>query len=167
MADKNQKLIAVLLAAIFFIISLIGWAGCSQGKLIEISMPENTIPKQITQIYIGGAVNNPGFYPLKDGDNIEDLIQAAGGVTDCGNLNHFKLIIPRSGEEEEPQKININSALTWLLEALPGIGEAKAQDIISYRQEFGPFQSINELLKVDGIGQTTLENIKELITVAD
>lgn len=167
MADKNQKLIAVLLAAIFFIISLIGWAGCSQGKPIEISMPENTIPKQITQIYIGGAVNNPGFYPLKDGDNIEDLIQTAGGVTDCGNLNHLKLIIPRSGEEEEPQKININSALTWLLEALPGIGEAKAQDIISYRQEFGPFQSINELLKVDGIGQTTLENIKELITVAD
>jgi len=167
MAGKNQKLIAVLLAAIFFIISLIGWVGCSQDKPIEISTPENTIPEQITRIYIGGAVNNPGFYPLEDGDTLDTLIQAAGGITDDAEPCQMELIITDIVEEDEPQKININCAPAWLLEALPGIGGVRAQDIISYRQEFGPFQNINELLKVDGIGQTTLENIKDLITIAD
>jgi competence protein ComEA len=167
MTGKNRKLIAVLLAAIFFIISLVGWVGCSQVEPIEISTPENTIPEQTTRIYIGGAVNNPGFYSLKDGDTLDTLIQAAGGITDGAEPCQLELIITDIGEEEEPQKIDINRAPAWMLEALPGIGEAKAQDIISYRQEFGPFQNINELLKVKGIGQSTLENIKELITVAD
>ena len=167
MIGKNQKLIAVLLAAIFFIISLIAWAGCSQGEPIEISTPENTIPEQITQIYIGGAVNNPGFYPLKNGDSIEALIQAAGDINDDADLSWLELHIHQPGEENEPQRIDINRASAWLLEALPGIGEVKAQAIIDYRQEFGPFQNINELLKVKGIGQNTLENIKDLITVAE
>ena len=71
MIGKNQKPIAVFLAAIFFI-SLFGLAGCSQGKLIEISTPENTLTGQITRIYVGGMVNNPGFYPLRDGDTIRN-----------------------------------------------------------------------------------------------
>ena len=165
MAGKNLKIAILLVAAI--ILSLFSLVGCSQGKPIEISTPENTISEQITQIYIGGAVNNPGFYPLKDGDSIEALIQAAGGITDGAEPSQLELHIPRSGEEKEPQRIDINRAPAWLLEALPGIGEVKAQDIISYRQEFGPFQNINELLKVKGIGQSTLDNIEDLITVAD
>ena len=52
-----------------------------------------------------------------------------------------------------------------MLEALPGIGEVKLQAIIDYRQKFGFFQNINELLNVDGIGQGILKNIKELITI--
>ena len=166
MAGKNQKLIAVLLVAAI-ICSLVAWVGCSQGKPIEISTPENTIPEHITQVYIGGAVNNPGFYPLKDGDSIEALVQAAGGITDGAEPSQLELIINDIGEEKEPQRIDINRAPAWLLDALPGIGEVKAQDIISYRNQNGPFQNINELLKVKGIGQSTLDNIKDLITVAD
>ena len=166
MAGKNQKPIAVLLIAIF-ISSLIVWAGCSQEKPIEISTPENHVPRQIGQIYIDGLTNNPGFYPLKDGDTLETLIQAAGGITNGADVNYLELYIHQSGEGDEPQKIDINRAPAWMLEALPGIGEVKAQAIIDYRQEFGIFQNINELLKVKGIGQGILENIKELITVAD
>lgn len=162
----GKRLIAVSLVATI-ISGILCLAGCSQGKPIEISTPENPIPEQITQIYIGGAVNNPGFYLLKKGDSIETLIQAAGGITNGAEPSQLELIITDIREEEETQKIDINRAPAWLLEALPGIGEVKAQAIISYRQEFGPFQNINELLKVDGIWQTTLENIKELITVAD
>ena len=165
MTGKGLKITVLLVAAI--ILSLFSLVGCSQGKPIEISTPENTIPEQVTQIYIGGAVNNPGFYPLKDGDSIEALIQAAGGITDGAEPSQLELIINDIGEKEEPQRIDINRAPAWLLEALPGIGEVKAQEIISYRQEFGPFQNINELLKVKGIGQSTLDNIEDLITVAD
>ena len=71
------------------------------------------------------------------------------------------------GEEIQPQRININRAEAWLLEALPGIGETRAQAIIDFRNQNGVFHNINELLKVKGIGVTTYEQIKHLITVAD
>lgn len=72
-----------------------------------------------------------------------------------------------AGEQQEPQKIDINRAEVWLLKALPGIGETLAQRIVDYRQQNGSFHNTNELLKVAGIGTTTYERIKHLITVAD
>ena len=67
------------------------------------------------EIYIGGAVNNPGFYPLKTGDSIEDIIQAAGGITDSANPGVIELIIPENKEFSQSQKIDINRAEVWLL----------------------------------------------------
>ncbi|MCJ7522237.1 MAG: ComEA family DNA-binding protein, partial [Dehalococcoidia bacterium] len=64
-----------------------------------------------------------------------------------------------------PQKVNLNTAETLLLEALPGIGEVLAQRIIDYRSENGPFQQIDDLTKVEGIGPATFENLKDKITV--
>jgi len=105
-------------------------------------------------------------------DGVFDRLPAAmeiflNGEVNPKLLNQIKLLIPQPGEENEVQKIDINRAPAWLLEALPGIGEVKAQAIIDYRQQNGLFNNINELLKVRGIGQTTLDNIKDLITVAD
>ena len=161
----GRKIIHLFLMAAVFL-SLTVLMGCSHGEEIEISLTP-TSPHLSGQIYIGGAVNNPGYYPLKEGDSIEDLIRAAGGLTDNADLNQIELIIPQPGEESETQKIDINRAPAWLLEALPGIGEVKAQAIIDYRQQNGLFNNINELLKVEGIGQATLDNIRDFITVAD
>jgi comEA protein len=69
--------------------------------------------------------------------------------------------------ETEPQKIDINRAEAWLLEALPGIGPSKAQAIIDYRQQNGGFSDISELLNVSGIGQDIYQKIKDLITVGE
>ena len=113
------------------------------------------------------AVSNPGLYPLKAGDSIEALIQAAGGTTGSADLTQLKLYLPWLGEVEKPQKVNLNRAELWLLEALPGIGKVRAQAIIDYRQQNGRFRNINELTKVDGIGITTYEQVKHLVTVAD
>ena len=55
----------------------------------------------------------------------------------------------------------------WLLEALPGIGETRAQAIVDYRNENGPFKRIEDLLQVKGIGEGTLDKIKDYITVSD
>jgi comEA protein len=68
---------------------------------------------------------------------------------------------------ESPQKIDINRAEAWLLEALPGIGPSKAQAIIDYRQQNGGFHTIIEITEVEGIGLSIYEQIKDLITVAD
>lgn len=68
---------------------------------------------------------------------------------------------------DQPQKIDINRAEAWLLEALPGIGQSKAQAIIAYRQQNGGFSHIAEITEVAGIGETIYEDIRELITVGD
>jgi len=157
--------IIIILVAIIAIGGIVAWSKYKGSQPVEISIP----PGQELQgeIYIGGAVNNPGSYSLKAGDSIEDIIQAAGGTTDSADLNRLELYIPQSGEEQQPQKIDLNRAKAWLLQALPGIGEVRAQAIIDYRQQNERFHNINELTKVEGIGATTYERIKHLITVAD
>jgi competence ComEA-like helix-hairpin-helix protein len=63
------------------------------------------------------------------------------------------------------QKININTADAWLLEALPGIGDTLAQRIVDYRALNGPFTDTGQITLVKGISVSTFENIKNLITV--
>jgi comEA protein len=70
-------------------------------------------------------------------------------------------------QADQPQKIDINRAEAWLLEALPGIGPSKAQAIIDYRQQNGGFSHITEITEVPGIGMSIYEDIKDLITVGD
>ena len=65
------------------------------------------------------------------------------------------------------QKININNATQSELESLPGIGEIKALQIITYREENGFFESIDQIQKVPGIGIKIFEKIQALITVSE
>jgi competence protein ComEA len=118
-------------------------------------------------IYIDGAVNLPGYYPFTYKDTIETLTQAAGGTSDNLSLLDFNLLIDNPKQERQPQKIDINRAEKWLLEALPGIGEVVAQHIIDYRTNHGKFTNTLGLLEVDGIGTSIFERIKDYITVSD
>ena len=101
--------------------SVVIWSKYGRSQPIEITI----VPPQELQgeIYIGGAVNNPGFYPLRTGDSLEDVIQAAGGISEGADLTHLKLYLSEGNEDKLAQKININLAEAWLLQALPGIGE--------------------------------------------
>ena len=158
-------LIIILLVAIITVGGTVAWAKYSPAHPIEISI----LPTEELQgeIYIGGAISNPGFYPFTSEDSLEAIIQAGGGITGSADLSQLELYIPQAGEKEQAQQIDLNRAEAWLLEALPGIGEVRAQAIIDYRELNGLFSNINELTKVTGIGTTTYEQIKHLITVAD
>ena len=160
-------LVTILLVAIIVTGGIVAWSRYRESQPVEISIVKLPSQEQLNQIYIGGAVNNPGFYPLAAEDSINDIIQAAGGTAGSADLSQLKLHIPEADKEYQPQKVNINRAEAWLLEALPGIGKTRAQAIIAYRQQNGPFHHIYELTKVEGIGDTTYEQIKHLITVAD
>lgn len=70
---------------------------------------------------------------------------------------------PESVEQTAP--VNLNTADAEELATLPGIGPATAQKIIAYRESIGAFQSTEELMQVDGIGEKTFEKLKELVTV--
>jgi competence protein ComEA len=138
----------------------------SRSQPVEIVLSQTEPPEQSGELYIGGAVANPGIYPWQEGDTIQALLLDAGVEPDA-DLSHIEIYIPREGETSLPQKIDINRAEPWLLEALPGIGEVTAQAIVDYRNENGPFQRIEDLLKVKGIGEGTLDKIKDFITVSD
>jgi len=155
----------LLLVTVIIAGSMIISQKAGQGQAIDITLaPEREI---IGQIYVGGEVNNPGYYPLFSSDNLDDIITAAGGLKEGAALDSVELTVCQINDESTPQKININRAEAWLLEALPGVGEVKALAIIEYRQEHGLFRDINELLQVPGFGDTSFEQIKDFITVND
>ena len=164
-SGRYWMIIVIVLIAIIAVSSVIVWSRYRPSQPIEISIQ----PRQELQgeIYVGGAVINPGFYSWEAGDSIGTLIQAAGGTASGADLTRLSLYISQTPEEEQPQKVDINRAEAWLLEALPGIGEVRAQAIIDYRRQNGLFRNINEITKVEGIGATTYDRIKDLITVAD
>ena len=138
----------------------------SRNQPVQIVLSQTEPPQQNGQLYIGGAVANPGIYPWQEGDTLQTLLSGAG-VEPGADLGHIEVYIPQAGETASIQKIDINRAESWLLDALPGIGEVMAQRIVEYRSTNGPFQRIEDLLKVSGIGSATLENMRDFITVSD
>lgn len=61
--------------------------------------------------------------------------------------------------------LDINLASEDAFQALPGIGEVLAQRIVAYREENGPFQALEELMNVEGIGEKRMEQILQFITI--
>lgn len=134
--------------------------------------------EKIVAVHIKGAVAAPGYYELESGKRIKDAIGAAGGELENADL--FELNIARKltdGEEiivpfadvndglGKNQPVNINTADLYLLCKLDGISESLAMAIVDYRTEHGPFNSIEDLKKVNGIGDVKYNTIKNNITV--
>ena len=64
-----------------------------------------------------------------------------------------------------PELINVNTANLEELVTLPGIGESYALRLIEYRKKYGPFERVEDLLNVRGIGDRTLDRIRSRVTV--
>ena len=74
-------------------------------------------------------------------------------------------MVPKETTPPSETTVNINTATIEELMTLPGIGETLAVRIVKYRTENGPFERVDELMLVDGIGLTTLESIRNDITI--
>lgn len=134
-------------------------------------------------VYVCGQVNKPGIVELRKGARIYEAIEGAGGITENGNpdaINQAKAVldgqmiyIPMIGEEyttesyeEQGDKlVNINTADVSELTTLPGIGESRANDIISYRDSNGGFKKIEDIMNVPGIKEAAFNRIKDYIKV--
>ncbi|MEE8418870.1 MAG: ComEA family DNA-binding protein [Dehalococcoidales bacterium] len=161
--NRAWTLVILFLAAIIITGGVISLSRLSPGQPLTITGPPDE--QWQGEIYIGGGVNNPGIYDYRADDTLESLVGAAGGPIDGVEPAGLELYV--TGTESGAQKVDINRAEDWLLEALPGIGETLARRIIDYRQQNGPFRNTNELLNVTGIGEAIYRQIKPLITVAD
>jgi competence protein ComEA len=136
---------------------------------------------------VAGEVKDPGVYEFTDGQRVIDALKAAGGPTHQANLAALNLaapltdgvqvLVPANVQGVPPGAssgsttsggttlINVNTADVTQLQELPGIGEVLSAAIVKYRDENGPFASVDQLDEVSGIGPATLENIRDLVTV--
>ncbi len=146
------------------------------------------------KIYVTGEVVSPGIIEIKKGSTILDAVEACGGFTELASSNinlvytlekNVTLII--KGKEdgggvrvlEKPGdalliddengiidgKININHADAEALGLLPGVGEKTALDIIAFRDKYGPFNKIEDIMGVPGIKESKFNKIKEYICI--
>jgi competence protein ComEA len=134
-------------------------------------------------VYITGAVHQPQTtLTLPAGSRVQEAIDAAGGLLDDADLDRVNLAqILRDGDQVHVPSISaeaetvlatpntagivyINRATTEELETLPGVGPTLAGRIITYRDENGPFTSLDDLDNVSGIGPSLLEEMQGLIS---
>lgn len=161
----------------------------------ETEDPEETKEKEpeLIFVHVCGAVRSPGVYELENGARIYEAVALAGGTREdaaAESVNQASVLcdgeqvyIPteeevrqrdagdfaeyaKSGADDvENGKVNINTASEEELKTLNGIGDTRAKSITEYRKANGSFQTIEDLMKVDGIKEGVFEKIKDSITV--
>ena len=160
---KPQLAFTVLLLIIIAGLAVAVTSGPRQREPLEISPgAADTFDRQV---YASGAVANPGYYPATDDTTLDEIIQAAGGLT--GDAAVTDVTVSVTAGVSQSQRIDLNRAESWLLEALPGIGEVRAQAIVDYRTTQGPFANTRQLLEVPGISRGIYDGLREYVSVKD
>lgn len=140
-------------------------------------------------VHVVGAVGAPGVYALRSGARVADAIAAAGGATpeaDQAAVNLARVVsdgeqiaVPVRGQAGATQvpgaagsgatgpggRVDLNSADAAQLDALPGVGPSTAAKIVADREANGPFRSVEDLMRVTGIGAKRFEALKDLVVV--
>lgn len=142
---------------------------------------------------VRGAVEAPGVYELPPGARLQDAIVAAGGLSPGADLSTINLArrvrdeevvvvldtpdpgdasgtavvdgLDGSGSGDIPVRMNINTATVSELDLLPGVGEVIAERIVSFREENGPFRSVDDLIHVEGVSDRTIDGFRDQVTV--
>lgn len=167
------------------------WEMVDSSSQSSTSVSSDDMSTGTILVDIKGEIKKPGVYELPDDARLNELILLAGGFTDkaeerqlnlAEKLNDQQMIYVPNEEEidfsvefvqpnEDKQTatssdlVNINTANLSELQQLTGVGPAKAQAIISYREENGLFQTLEDLMQVSGFGEKTFEKLKTMIKI--
>jgi len=161
--SKSQLVFTVVMLFIIAGLAVVFSSGQRQRQPLEITLDAASTFQ--AQVYVGGAVSNPGYYPAGDATTLDEIIRAAGGIRGDAALNEVTISV--SPAAAPSQRVDINRAETWLLQALPGIGEVRAQAIVDYRETHGPFANPRAILEVPGISLGIYEGLREYVSVKD
>lgn len=135
-------------------------------------------------VYVCGAVRHPGVYELAEGSRVYEALELAGGMTPEASptaVNQAQLLtdgemieiltVSEAAEQETAQaaesdgRVNINTADADELKTLPGIGDAKADSIIAYREQNGAFAAIEDIKNIEGIKDGVFAKLEDHIKV--
>lgn len=163
--------IAAFTVALVVIFSSLGPAETGQAETAESSV---TIAS--AYVAISGQIVRPGVYPVDSTTRLFEVISAAGGFTkkaDQSSVNLARLVqdgeqiivLAKGGSPSEPERklMSLNSATADELETLPGVGPTLAGRIVDWRVANGGFESVEDLLKVGGIGDKLFAGIRMMV----
>ena len=155
------------------------------ASTVPPSAAVGALAPETIQVHVAGAVVRPGLYRLDAGSRVADAVTAAGGATVDGNLDGVNLaapvadgervLVPALGEAVGPTgaeestggsgPVRVNTADVATLDRLPGVGPATAAAIVEHRERHGPFERVEQLLDVPGIGPAKLDGLRSEVVV--
>ena len=184
---SQRRFVAVLGACVLAAALLIrqhhsaGGEGVLRVAPVAAAAPARAAPKSIV-VDVAGAVRRPGLYHLRQGARVADAVARAGGLTRRAERSAVNLAAPVSDGQQvlvvargtggavaaapgsaAGAPVSLSSANAEQLDALPGIGPVTAQKIIGYRQQHGPFTSVEGLDAIPGIGPARIADLKGLV----
>lgn len=191
MKDRGIVIVTIVLVLSLAINGYLFMALQRSPEVVYLDAPKQETPATTQElspvvVHISGAVVNPSVYSLPAGSRVLSVVESAGGALAGADLERINLArvlvdgeqvhIYTQGDASSPVLIagnsdtsstgvNINMATQAQLETLPGIGPAKALDIITYRTQNGSFKKIEDIMSVKGIAEKTFESIKSLIRI--
>jgi len=176
---RGQQVLAAALVGVALLAGLAYGARPEPPSRLQIERSQTGDTARVT-VHVSGEVRRPGLVELAAGARIADAVAAAGGATAQADLTGINLAaaVADGGQVMVPGqqtqagaavaadgRVRINQAGPVELEQLPGVGPVLAQRIFEYREAHGPFQTIEDLLSVPGVGEGKLEAIREAAVV--
>lgn len=162
----------------------------SEPEAVQVSAAaghQHAKTERMLIIDVEGKVKRPGIISLPRGSRVHDAIAKAGGVVDgadTSTTNLARVLVdgeqiivgtqgtgaasagggPAAGGVVAGGRVSLNSATAEQLDELPGVGPVTADAIIAYRTTNGGFQRVEDLLDVQGIGEKTLADLRDLVS---
>jgi len=192
---RGIRALAVVAAVVVAVVAIVAWRSRPEAEPVAPVPAVASAAAAVTPspagivVAVAGRVQRPGLVRLPPGARVADAIEAAGGAlpgTELAFVNLARKLIdgellvigaspppgtpgtgPAPAQPGAPGggPVNLNTATAAELDSLPGVGPVLAQRIVDYRTRHGGFRSVDELRKVDGVGDARFAQLKELVTV--
>lgn len=167
--------ISSLLAVI--VVVLFAWIDSRKVPVISFE----ATPVTLLAVDVRGAVTTPGVIYVEPGSRLVDVVNEAGGLSQDADHSLINLssrvsdgqmivlpteVVETQSADPDDDRVDINTASAAELTQLPGIGEVLAGRIVAYRDVHGPFQSVDDLVNVEGISATTIDELRPYVRVS-
>ena len=148
-----------------------------------INSSKTSTSGDVYKVEISGEINNAGTYYVEIGATLDELISNAGGLTNNADLLCFETTLTLEDNASyyiapiyevndicgntKLKKCNINTCSTDELQEIDGIGASISNSIVSYRTQIGKYSQLEDVMKVNGIGNSTFSKLKNFIRLKD
>ena len=188
LSTRQRRIVALALLGVVVLVIALRHGQARGGGAAPVAVAP-IVPKTQTAsgaghllvVDVAGAVRHPGLYRLPQGSRVADAVARAGGITRHADSTLINLAAPLADGEQvlvsaqeggapavaagsgaPPAPVHLNSATAEELDTLPGVGPVTAEKITAYRDQHGPFTSLDGLDAIPGIGPARIASLKGL-----